>query len=478
MGSVFLGIFIIIILLFLIVMILRVVNYFLKSGKPDQIQEKKNAKKQITLEERLESLRELAGGIGPDSRYRRLDQSDLKLPNTIARRAEVYESVNNSSFLILPTSYVLTRSAKEAAPLLKMVSTLDADDPHENRIIFKFTAAPNLLPYHMAYLQSAIEKYVRTQSTASTDSKDTDIYLPTDLSETPEVIWENAFTHLDSFSTEGKFLIVWIEAKSVSEAAAAAKLLQPDPTHQGLHGKVRFPLDEKQTVQSSILVNLDNAVGEAISIEKDKKKQSVSILNRTESPLQIQHLMILNGDYSEPEIRKMNPPELISPGRNYSMKISKPESKIFADYQVLVSQEKDLSELRVDVGELNLVLAIDTDIQPHETFQLGSGLEAEPLSVIHIVVESNKIGRKKVILTPQKENGSIFSRETIPVIVPLDRYLEPRKRLLRYKVTFQFKNETQLTSDSLQHNYTDTRLTIRRQTLHKLLRSGKNAVNN
>lgn len=477
MESVFLGIFVVVFFLFIVVMILRVVNSFLKSDKSDQVQKKNNVEQQITLEERLESLKELAGGIGPESRYRRLDQADLKLPEKIATRSEVYESVNNSSFLILPTSYVLKRSAEEAVPLLKMISTLDADDPKENRVIFKFTVAPNLLPYHMAYLQSAIKKYVRSQSTSSKNNKDVDIYLPTDISETPKVIWKNAFTHLDSFSTEGKFLIVWIEAKSVTEAAAAAKLLQPDPTHQGLHGKVRFPVDEKQTVQSSILVNLDNAVGEAISIKQDEKKHSISILNRTESPVQIQHIMILNKTKTEPDIRKIDPPEMIPPGSHYSMNGTNQDDELLIDYQVQVAQEKNLSELRVDVGELNVILALDTDIQPHETFQVGSGQEDEPLSAIYIEIDLDRKAPEKIVLTPEDENEATFNGETVPFTVPLDRYLEPEGRLLRYKVTFQFKNGSQLTTDYLQHNYSNTRLTIRRQILLELLSSSKDKKN-
>ena len=173
----------------------------------------------------------------------------------------------------------------------------------------------------------------------------------------------------------------------------------------------------------------------------------------------------------------MDPPEIVPPGCRYSMKTPNPESKILVDYQVRVSQEKDLSELRVDVGELNLILAVDTDIQPHETFQVASGQKAEPLSAIHIMIDLEGKAPEKIILTPDG-NESIFNRKTVPFTVPLDRYLEPEGRLLQYKVTFQFKNGTQLATDQLRHNYSDTRLTIRRQTLHKLLFSDKGTTEN
>lgn len=467
--SVVIGIIIFIVLLSILFLILSVANFFLKRSKPDQENEDAESG-QISLEDRLESLRELTGAVGPESRFRRLNQADLELPENIGRRAVVYESTDDDPlFLVLPTSYVITRSDSEASPLLKMVAVLDAENSEENKVIFKFTVVPNLLPYHLAYLQSAVKNYLNTHPDSGKREKVPNICLPTDISDAPEVIWENSFTQLDSYTTDGKSLIIWVEANSVKEAAAAARLLQPDPTHQGLHGKVRFPLDEEQSVQSSILANMDNTVGEAIRIEQGKKEHTVSILNRTESPVQIQRLMIFTKDTPEPDILELDSPKSINSGNRCFINVPEEGSEILADYKVKVSQEKELSELRVDVGEIELLLAVDTDIQPDETFRVDSNQRAERLSAIRITLDWDQKDPVTTTLTANEEGGKTFSRKKIPFIVSLDRYLEPQKRILEYSVTFILTGGTQLQSEKLRHNYSDTRLTVRRQVLKNLL---------
>lgn len=160
-------------------------------------------------------------------------------------------------------------------------------------------------------------------------------------------------------------------------------------------------------------------------------------------------------------------PKTLQAGEDLSIIFSDSNAtEAIAKYRIHEDKEMTLLERRVDVGMFTVVLAIDTDIQPHETFPPGPNIDPKSLKLIQVEIRLEDQSPEIVALKPTE---SVFESSTVQLLVPLDRYLYPDQRVLDYQITFTFEDGSELKTDLSKHEYSDTNVTVRRQQLQMIV---------
>jgi hypothetical protein len=400
------------------------------------------------------------------ARYRLLDGDDVALPADLRDRVTVYESLHEvGSFLLVPRSYVVTRTTDTFAPTASMTSVLDPENLTESKVVFDVVVAPDLLPFNVERIRAALRPYLlRTIGEQRTPT----LQFPTALPTPPDLSWSDPFTVPSAPTADGDAYALSVEARSIGEAAAVVQRLRDRSL--GLNGALRFSLDATQSTSSSLHISLGRTSGPALTQDRRPDQDAVVLRNATESPLVLRRLLLRTDAAAEPtEIRSLADAEL-RPDESHTAPLpTPPPTLVLPDYTVQEDTSRSFSELRVDVGILEVLLAIDTDLQPHESF--GSGENA--LRVTHIRVHLKHGDDGTASVTIPNENDR-FGSDVVSLLVPLDRYLQPEHRTIAYQVTFHLATESgtedERTTDWLEHNYGhSTNLTVRRQQLRPLV---------
>jgi len=407
-----------------------------------------------------------SGGFRGGARYRLLDGDDVALPADLRDRVTVYESLHEvGSFLLVPRSYVVTRTTDTFAPTASMTSVLDPENVSESKVVFDVVLAPELLPFDVERIRAALSPYL-TRTIG--EQRRPVLQFPTALPTLPELSWSDPFTVPSAPTADGDAYALSVEARSIGEAAAVVQRLRDRSL--GLNGALRFSLDATQSTSSSLHVSLDRTSGPALTQEPRPAQNAVVLQNATESPLVLRRLLFGTEAPESPTIHSLDGVEL-QPNETHTASLPTPiPTLVLADYTVQEDTSRSLSELRVDVGILEVLLAVDTDLQPHEAF--GAGETA--LQVTHIRVHLTHGDDGTASVTLPTEDDQRFGAEVVSLLVPLDRYLQPEHRIISYQVTFHLAaasgSEEERTTDWLDHNYGhSTNLTVRRQQLRALV---------
>lgn len=405
-------------------------------------------------------------GFRGGARYRLLDGDDVALPADLRDRATVYESLHEvGAFLLVPRSYVITRTTDTFAPTASMTSILDPENASESKVVFDLVVAPDLLPFDVERIRDALRPYLaRTIG----EQRAPTLQFPTVLPTSPELSWSDPFTVPSAPTVDGDAYALSVETRSIGKAAAVVQRLRDRSV--GLNGALRFALDATQSTSSSLHVSLGRTSGPALTQERLPEHGQVVLRNGTGSPLVLHHLLFRTDAEGPSVLRSLDHTEL-RPDESHTASLPTPApTRILADYTVQEDTSRSLSELRVDVGILEVLLAIDTDLQPHEVF--GSGEKA--LRVTHIRVHLKHGDDGTASVTIASGNDDRFGSDVVSLLVPLDRYLQPEHRTIAYQVTFHLATESgvedERTTDWLEHNYGhSTNLTVRRQQLRALV---------
>jgi len=405
-------------------------------------------------------------GFRGGARYRLLDGDDVALPTNLRNRVTVYESLNEvAAFLLVPRSYVITRTIDTFAPTVSMTSVLDPENNAESKVVFDVVVAPDLLPFDLERIRAALVPYL-TQTMGDRRSPPT-LQFPTALPTPPDLSWHDPFTAPSGPTADGDAYALSVEAHSIGEAVAVVARLRD--RRQGLNGRLQFSLDDTQSTSSSLHISLGRTSGPALTQDRRPDQHAVVLRNGTESPVDLHRLLIGTDTPDTPEIRSLEDTELPPDGvHTVSLPSSSPTALVLPDYKVREDTSRSLSELRVDVSILEVLLAVDTDLQPDASFSVAG--RSARVSHLHV---SLRLGNERSV-TLQAANDHRFNSEVVSFFVPLDRYLHPEHRRIEYRATFRLKDasgaEDERTTDWYEHNYgSSTNLTVRRHLLEDLL---------
>jgi membrane protein implicated in regulation of membrane protease activity len=395
--------------------------------------------------------------------YRRLSLADLRLPDELRERLSVWALVRHpASFLVMPRSYVVARTRDGSAPALSVTAILDPSSAEASLVTFEAGVAPELLPYHVELVHDHLREHLREQEA---DPAALVLHLPSDLEAPPEVQWDDPMTRLASVVRDGEALVLRVVARSMGKAHAVMQRLRPGPRHHGLAVTIRFDLGQSGTATASLFIDLGRTTGEALKAEVAPDGK-VEIANLTESPVALKSLLHVWPEGRRPAIQRLIPERIIDASETVVLERPEGVEKVCLDYEVRPPEDRALPELRVDIGELDIRLAVETDLQPAERFPPAEGMAPEALA--KIVVEIEPEGRAPATAVLERD-GEHFLSEVVVLRVPLDRYLEPEHRTVRYTVCFVFRDGSRLLTDRREMNYSDPRLIVRRQTLLEIV---------
>ncbi|MFW6184248.1 MAG: hypothetical protein ACOC8X_10670 [Chloroflexota bacterium] len=393
-----------------------------------------------------------------------MGRDELDLPDELRSKASIYESLDEVAvFLLVPENYVLARTTDTFAPALSMTTVLDPQETLESKVVFDFVVAPNLLPLDLWRLRAALAAYLQEQMSLS---RRPDLRFPGSLPEPPEVEWRGPFTQMAQLIADGDSYVLTVEANSVAEAHAVVMRLKGE--QNGLNGSLTFELDEIQQPSSSLIVDLNRTTAPALVVELGDDSGAVQLSNRCESPATVRRLLLYQEDPPQARVQALPEAQRLQPGEELS--VLAPDGDydgVAADYEIEEDTGVSLSELRVDVGMMEVELGVDTELQPEERFQIEGVDEPVALEMIAVHIEAPGVGKERVRL---EVDDSTFTTDAVSLLVPLDRYLNPDSRVLRYRATYTFADETELRGDWETHDYGENpNLTVRRQALKALL---------
>lgn len=414
-------------------------------------------------------------GYQPGARYRKLATSvDLDLPESLSSRIRVYESLHEARrFVVFPESYVLARTVDDASPALSMTTILDPMEADNNTVIFDAAVAPNLLTCELALLRNALFKFLSPSFDIESPGMQDDqplpkVVFPTAAATRPTLEWNDAFTELTSFILDGDAILLQTQAKSMGKASAVVTRLRPDSDAIGaLTGTIKFELDDEHREEVAAVVSLGRTTGEVLKINliESEGGAQAELVNETDSTVYIPMLICLRAGGRVANIEHMADGGLtLAAGNSVQLPVPDGTEEVLAEQQVEVSESDSLTEMRVDVDTMTINLAIESDLQAHETFTAND--EEQAVKAIRVELRRLDGGNERHTLKPFEDG---LEPRIADLVVPLDHYLAPDLRQLDYRATFVLNKGTELRSDWRTHNFSDTRLTIRRTLLKDLL---------
>ena len=403
-------------------------------------------------------------GFRPGARYRELGRDQLDLPDDLRARVSVYESLDEVGvFLLIPGNYVLARTTDTFAPTLSMTTVLDPGETLQSKVVFDFVVTPDLLPFDLWQIRAALAGYLKAQMGVQ---ERPDLRFPSSLPSPPAVDWRGPFTRLTQLVADGDSYVLTVEANSVAEAQAVVKRIKGE--QQALNGSLSFELDETLQMTSSLIVDLNRTTGPALAVGIDADSGFVQVSNRCESPISVSELLFYREDPPQTRVQPLPTVQRLSPGDDLT--VLAPEGGYdgaAAHYDIEEDTSASLSELRVDVGMMEVGLGVDTDLQPQERFRIDGAGEPAALEMIAVRIEAPGVGKERARL---EAGEAAFETDALSLLVPLDRYLDPNSRVLRYRTMFRFAGGTELHGDWEEHDYgQNPNLTVRRQLLKALL---------
>jgi hypothetical protein len=399
------------------------------------------------------------------ARFREVPVATLSIPERLAREVRVFESLEEvARFLVVPRSYVITRTTDTNVPALSLTSVLDPEDPMRSRVTFDFVVAPDLLESDMARLQVACAEHA-----SRLDGRPPILGFPTVLPTPLELDWVDPFMSAALPIVDGDAVVLTAVANSVAEAAAVVERLRG--LDSAPNAALRFALDETATVASAVLLRLDRTTGPALQLEGSAGGGFTEITNTIESPVVVSALVFVDPEGSQVHTVDLPEQKRLEPGESFSFVVPDGEAgRVSAEYEILEEPSLTLTERRVDVGVLEVRIGIDTDLQPDEEHAARVGEPTSRLESVNVELRRESEASDTVTLSVA---GGTFDTDALPLLVPLDRYLDPSQRKVDFRASFSFEDGTELQSEWGEHDYgASTNLTIRRQLLETLLPSG------
>ncbi len=403
-----------------------------------------------------------SNGFRQGARYRILEGHNINLDDDLLQTITIYESLNEvATFLLVPEKYVITRTNDTCSPTISMTSVLDPEEADSNTVVFDCIVSPDLLDIDIFRVQSALSTYLN--ETSGMDRMPV-VKLPTALPSPPQMDWADPFTSLDTVTTDGDSFALTAKAHSVENAAAVVQRIT-DPA-MGLRGTLTFALDETQTISASVFINMAQTTGPALT-HQSKGPNTVVLQNATESEVIVHELLFRSDEGSATQLRTLTPPITLVPEASYETE--QPPSfsdRILVNYDVNENTDLSLRELRIDVSLLEILLTIDTDLQPRE-FVAGTSKKVDRITV---TLKHGDAMDSRTITSGDR----YFDEEVVSLLVPLDRYLVPERRTVEYKATFHLvskagdEDERQTGWESFNYGF-GTNLTVRGQQLEELL---------
>jgi hypothetical protein len=199
-------------------------------------------------------------------------------------------------FVFVPEQYLITRfepseGEKAFRPAIYLYSTVDAENPANNRCVLLASLQPDLLAYRRRELLDALRQ--RFHPTPIVE-------YPTELTCDLSYDWSvadgggTATTHLQ---VEAAKLWDSFQVSVVTDIAGVSQL-QAMLTHGGIQGRAIFALPDSTKLETTLRLDLSDITGpwEAGPVEARTDGSMARLVNRIERPVQVSDLHVIGSD--------------------------------------------------------------------------------------------------------------------------------------------------------------------------------------
>jgi hypothetical protein len=326
----------------------------------------------------------------------------------------VYRSLQQPGrFLVLPAAYAITRyspteTGKAYRPVIIVYSSVDAQNPANNRFLFDATLQPDLPQFVRRELVSKLSAY------ASNPALD----YPTGIESQPTYSWV-----IDHTLNVQPLVVKSWDSFQVTFATdvASALLFQNMLKTSGVAGSVTFTLPDGSTLQSNLSLDLRAMTGpwEGGPIAVTLQSGSGALLtNSIERNIAVSDLVLYQGVQDMSAGQQVQVDKTLTAGASLSVPFTSTASQAYAAYTIPLGDPDSLEEVRSFVEDIhtNVIFLNLIKYVNHNLKQLGVQVRLKNVEGIYTV--------------PISEDPQISS---LDLFLPLTTYLA--QHILQFQVT-------------------------------------------
>ena len=351
----------------------------------------------------------------------------------------IYENLSEvNTFLMIPDGMAISRAGDKYAPDVCFISVINPDSGHENetKVVFNISMMPDISLFQLKALEQLLYAHcvkVNGKPLPPTilEPERSDIEITY-----PDKIEISAPVSSYSFApdSDGKFKAsMMMENMTIPNATLITKQLNTENSFLSL-GKIKYKVNDV-TIEKGVNLTLSKTSGNVAEVVYIKEEKKIIITNHCESPLSVKGFLFFNENIQGYQyVSNVNPVIIDSFGNKETViaTIDNTFSNVMIHYEIdeVVALIK---EKRINLDVIQSNITIESELDPVK------------MNISHIDTEViiNGTQQKYLInLTPVKSDAGkeFFKAEVLQIILPLDLYIKPSDRNLKYKSTIHLKD--------------------------------------